>query len=66
MPAQPLHGLAIPAAGVPSTLPLNAFARPAIPAPLLWTSRRLPVGVHLVGRYGNEAALFRLPAQQLP
>jgi amidase len=31
--------------------------------PLYWTSDGLPCGVQFIGRYGDEATLFRLAAQ---
>jgi amidase len=31
--------------------------------PLHWTDAGLPVGMHFVGRFGDEATLFRLAAQ---
>ena len=37
--------------------------RPAMSAPLFWNEEGLPVGTHFLGRFGGEAALFRLSAQ---
>jgi amidase len=31
--------------------------------PLHWTPEGLPVGMHFVGRFGDEATLFRLAGQ---
>jgi amidase len=31
--------------------------------PLHWTDDGLPMGVHVLGRYGDEATLVRLAAQ---
>jgi amidase len=31
--------------------------------PLYWNEAGLPVGVHFVARYGDEATLFRLAGQ---
>jgi amidase len=31
--------------------------------PLSWNASSLPVGVHFLGRYGDEATLFRLAGQ---
>jgi amidase len=45
-------------------LPLfNATGQPAMSVPLYWNDEDLPIGMHFVGRYGDEAALFRLAAQ---
>jgi len=31
--------------------------------PLWWNDAGLPIGVHFLGRFGDEATLFRLAAQ---
>ena len=31
--------------------------------PLSWNADGLPIGVHFLGRFGDEATLFRLAAQ---
>ena len=31
--------------------------------PLCWTAAGLPIGMHFIGRYGDEATLYRLAAQ---
>ncbi|MRR16258.1 MAG: amidase [Deltaproteobacteria bacterium] len=41
----------------------NATGQPAMSVPLFWNGDGLPVGVHFVGRFGDEATLFRLAAQ---
>ena len=45
-------------------LPLfNATGQPAMSVPVCWNEEGLPIGMHFVGRYGDEATLFRLAAQ---
>ena len=47
-----------------SSTPLYNFTgQPAMSVPLYWNKANLPVGVHFIGRYGDEATLFRLAAQ---
>lgn len=41
----------------------NLSGQPAISLPLHWSPEGLPVGVQLIGRYADEATLFRLAAQ---
>jgi amidase len=41
----------------------NITGQPAMSVPLHWTPSGLPVGSLITGRYGDEAALFRLAAQ---
>ncbi len=41
----------------------NITGAPAMSVPLYWSSGGLPIGVHLLGRYGADATLFRLAAQ---
>ncbi len=43
--------------------PFNITGQPAMSVPLHWTDTGLPVGMHFVGRFGDEATLFRLAAQ---
>ncbi len=42
----------------------NVTGEPAMSVPLSWNDSGLPIGVQFVGRYGDEATLFR-PAAQL-
>lgn len=59
---EPAYGLFRAAAFVPFTPIANITGQPAMSVPLAW-SEGLPVGVHFVGRFGDEATLCRLVAQ---
>jgi amidase len=48
---------------VPFTPLFNSTGQPAISLPLHWSATGLPVGVQCVGRFGDEATLFRLASQ---
>ena len=43
--------------------PFNFSGLPAISLPATWTTDHIPIGVQLVGRYGDEATILRLSAQ---
>ncbi len=62
-PDDPLHGLRRSALFVPFTPIANATGQPAMSVPLFWNADGLPIGTHWVGRFGDEATLFRLAAQ---
>jgi len=62
-PENPLQGLRRAEAFVPFTPICNATGQPAMSVPLYWNEEGLPVGVHFIGRFGDEATLFRLAAQ---
>jgi amidase len=62
-PQDPLKGLRRAQAFVPFTPVCNATGQPAMSVPLYWNADGLPVGVHIIGRFGDEATLFRLAAQ---
>jgi amidase len=62
-PENPLEGLRRAIAFVPFTPICNVTGQPAMSVPLYWNGEGLPVGVHFVGRFGDEATLFRLAAQ---
>ena len=48
---------------MPFTLIANITGLPAMSVPLHWTDSGLPCGVQFIGRFGEEATLFRLAAQ---
>jgi amidase len=62
-PDQPLLPLLRAGAWVPFMPIANITGQPAMSVPLHWNADGLPVGSHFVGRYGDEATLFRLAAQ---
>lgn len=41
----------------------NITGNPAMSVPLFWNDAGLPIGIHLLGRHGDEATLFRLASQ---
>jgi amidase len=41
----------------------NITGSPAISVPLSWNADGIPIGVHLLASFGDEATLFRLAAQ---
>lgn len=47
----------------PFTQICNITGQPAMSVPLSWNSEGLPVGTQFIGRFGDEATLFRLAAQ---
>jgi amidase len=62
-PGNPMYGLQRAVAFVPFTPVCNVTGQPAMSMPLYWNAEGLPVGTHFVGRFGDEARLFRLAAQ---
>ena len=48
---------------IPWTPVINATGQPAMSLPLWSNAAGLPIGVHCVGRFGDEATLYRLAAQ---
>ena len=62
-PQNPLQGFARAGVFVPFTPICNITGHPAMSMPLFWNSDGLPVGTHFIGRFGDEAILFRLAAQ---
>lgn len=41
----------------------NATGNPAMSVPLFWNEEGLPIGVHFLGRFGDEATLLQLASQ---
>jgi amidase len=62
-PDNPLQALRRAEQFVPFTPICNATGQPAASVPLYWNKEGLPVGVQFIGRFGDEATLFRLAAQ---
>jgi amidase len=48
---------------IPWTPVFNVTGHPAMSVPLHWNAAGLPVGVHLVGRFGADDTLFRVAGQ---
>jgi amidase len=48
---------------MPYTPVFNVTGQPAMSVPLYWNDAGLPIGMHFVGRFGDEATLFRLAGQ---
>ncbi|MBA2708490.1 MAG: amidase [Gemmatimonadaceae bacterium] len=48
---------------IPYTPQFNVTGQPAMSVPLYWNAANLPIGIHVVGKYGDEATLFRLAGQ---
>jgi amidase len=62
-PDNPLYGIIRAAGFVPFTPICNVTGQPAMSVPLYWNGDGLPIGVHFIARFGDEATLFRLAAQ---
>jgi amidase len=62
-PDNPMQGLLRAAEFVPFTGPFNFTGQPAMSVPLYWNDEGLPIGTQFVGRFGDEATLFRLAGQ---
>lgn len=62
-PDNPLAGLYRAMAFCAFTPLCNITGQPAMSVPLFWNDENLPVGSHFIGRFGDEATLFRLAAQ---
>jgi amidase len=48
---------------IPWTPVFNVSGQPAMSVPLHWNKEGLPIGMHFVGKWGDEATLFRLAGQ---
>jgi len=62
-PDNPLYGIIRAAGFVPFTPICNITGQPAMNVPLYWNEEGLPIGIHFIARFGDEATLFRLAAQ---
>ena len=62
-PDNPLAGLFRAGKFVPFTPLCNMTGQPAMSVPLGQSKDGLPIGCHFIGRFGDEATLFRLAAQ---
>ena len=47
----------------PNTQLFNQTGQPGMSVPLFWNAEGLPIGTQMVGRFGDEATLFRLASQ---
>jgi amidase len=63
LPDYPLHGFTRSATFACFTPLCNMTGQPGMSVPLFWNADNLPVGSHFIGRFGDEATLFRLAAQ---
>ncbi|GAB4400125.1 MAG: amidase [Microscillaceae bacterium] len=62
-PQAPLAPFHRAAQFAPFTAIFNLTGQPAASLPLYWTESGLPLGIQIVGRFGDEATLIRLAAQ---
>jgi amidase len=62
-PGNPLAGFYRAMAYCPFTPVWNITGQPAMSLPLYWNAADIPIGVHVAGRFGDEATLFRLAGQ---
>jgi amidase len=63
LPENSLFAIARAAIFAPFTPICNITGQPAMSVPLFWNEAGLPIGVHFIGRFGDEATLFRLASQ---
>lgn len=63
-PEDPWHAMEVSAPSVRyAGVVANLTGNPAMSVPLHWNDDGLPIGVHFLARFGDEAALLRLAAQ---
>ena len=62
-PNDPLWASRRTANFMPFTIICNISGQPAMSVPLFWNADGIPVGTQFIGRFGDEATLFRLAAQ---
>ena len=62
-PDDPLAGMNQATVFAPFTPICNTTGQPAMSVPLYWNEEGLPIGAHFIGRFGDEATLFRLASQ---
>jgi len=62
-PDNPMKGFDRAVEFCPFTPLCNFTGQPAMSVPLFWNAEGLPVGTHFIGRFGDEATLFRLASQ---
>jgi amidase len=63
-PDEPMKSLEVSSASVRyAGVVANLTGNPAMSVPLWWNGDGLPIGAHFLGRFGDEATLFRLAAQ---
>jgi amidase len=48
---------------IPYTPVFNVTGQPAMSVPLWWNDAGLPIGMHFIARFGDEATLFQLAGQ---
>jgi len=62
-PDNPLKGWVRSEEFMPFTPVANFTGLPAMSVPLFWNADGLPIGTQFIGRFGDEATLFRIAAQ---
>ena len=62
-PDDPWQAMYRAAEFIPFTPLCNMTGQPAMSVPLYWNADNLPIGSQFIGRFGDEATLFRLAAQ---